>query len=199
MSYEGSSFGSDGLWLFAILALFNGGGFFGGNRGYGYDWMARGGEQYATTADVQRAADFAALERQNGEIIQNTSTVGQAVTTAIKDGNYNTLSEIRDVEGILRSGFAEDQRCCCEILRSIDGVKYDGAINTAAINANTTAQAQKILDAISTNRMADMQSQINKLEMREALCGVVRYPLATTYSAGGSPFCGCGNGCNGNF
>ena len=203
MSSE-STFSGDGLWLFAILALlgFGGNGFGGGMFGRGYDmgyYGARGGEQFATTADVQRATDFAALERQNGEIMQNNAAIGQAITTAVKDGNYNTLTEIRDIEGILRDGFANDQKCCCETLRAIDGVKFEGAVNTAAINANTTAQTQRILDAMAENRMADMQAKINKLEMRDALAGVVRYPMASTYNAGNNPFCGCNNGCYGNM
>ena len=68
-------------------------------------------------------------------------------------------------------------------------------MNTAAINANTTAQTQKILDAICGNRIADMQNQINHLQLQAALCGVVRYPTAITFNGGASPFCGGGCGC----
>ena len=66
-------------------------------------------------------------------------------------------------------------------------------MQTASINANTTEQTQKILDAITGNRMADMQNQINALQLQNALAGVVRYPNGWTYNAGTSPFCG---GCN---
>ena len=90
---------------------------------------------------------------------------------------------------------ANENQCCCNTLRAIDGVNFANAQNTAAINANTTAQTQKILDAISTNRMADMQNQINQLQLQNAVAGVVRYPSASTYYAGNNPFCGCG--CNG--
>lgn len=74
----------------------------------------------------------------------------------------------------LHPGFARQQECCCETLRAIDGVNYNAAMNTASINANTTAQTQKILDAISGNRMADMQNQINQLQLQAALCGIPR-------------------------
>ena len=67
-------------------------------------------------------------------------------------------------------------------------------MNTASINANTTAVGQKILDAIMGNRMEDMQNRINQLELKNELQGVVRYPNGYTYNAGQSPFCGCG--CN---
>lgn len=43
--------------------------------------------------------------------------------------------------------------------------------------------------------MADMQNQINQLQLSQALCGVVRYPNTFAYNAGPSPF--CGNGCCG--
>lgn len=71
-------------------------------------------------------------------------------------------------------------QCCCETNRNIDGVRYDNAQNT-----------QKILDAICGNRIADMQNQINQLQLQAAMCGVVRYPNVMAYNAGTSPFCGC--------
>lgn len=44
-----------------------------------------------------------------------------------------------------------------------------------------------------------MQAQINQLQLNAALCGVVRYPTATTYATTCNPFfggysCGCANG-----
>ena len=69
-------------------------------------------------------------------------------------------------------------------------------MNTAAINANVTMQAQRVLDAYNGDRMADMQAKINRLELAQAMQGVVRYPDTFAYNAGPSPFCGsgfCGN------
>jgi hypothetical protein len=79
--------------------------------------------------------------------------------------------------------------------RNIDGVSYNIAQSTAEINANTTAGIQKVLDAICGNRIADMQNQINALQLQNAVSGVVRYPNGMTYNAGTSPFCGCGCNC----
>ena len=95
----------------------------------------------------------------------------------------------------------ENQQCCCATQRAIDGVRYDGAMNTASINANTTAQVQKVLDVLCENRMADMQNQINQLQLQSALCGVVRYPTQTTFATNCNPFWGFNNGCcnNGNI
>ena len=72
--------------------------------------------------------------------------------------------------------------------------RYDAAMNTAAINANTTAQTQKILDAISQNKIEALQGQVNQLQLAQAVAGVVRYPMATTYTSGVSPFCHCSCG-----
>lgn len=72
-------------------------------------------------------------------------------------------------------------------------------MNTAAINANTTAQTQRILDAITANKMEALQAKVQSLELQNQLAGVVRYPNGYTYTAGPSPFCGCGCGGIGNI
>lgn len=87
--------------------------------------------------------------------------------------------------------------CCCETQRAIDGVNYNAARNTASINANTTAAVQKVLDAIQQDKIEALQGQVNQLQLQSALCGVVRYPNSTTFTAGYNPYfnanaCGCG-------
>ena len=72
--------------------------------------------------------------------------------------------------------------------------RFDAAMNTATINATTTAQTQKILDAIQQNKIDALQSRVNQLETQNLLGNVVRYPTASTYNAGPSPFCNCGPG-----
>ena len=64
----------------------------------------------------------------------------------------------------------------------------------AATNANIVAQNQRVLDAITENKMDAMQNRINQLELQNALQGVMRYPQGWTYNAGTNPF--CGSGCN---
>ena len=194
---DGFGFGGSGLWLFAILALMWGGnGFFGGN-----------GNSNAIQQDVNRGFDNQNLQAQTRDILSAvTNGTAQTISAstanatnainAIKDGNASLIREFGNVETALTSLGGTLQNCCCAIQRNIDGVNYNQAINTASINANTTAQTQKILDAISANRMADMQNQINQLQLAQSLCGVVRYPNASTYNAGTSPFCTNGCGCN---
>lgn len=184
----GGAFGNEGLWLFAILALM-GGGFWGGNRG-------GTGDRNATVGDVQRATDFAALERQNNETVAAVRQAAYDTTGAVKDGNYNILGEIRDLQAATAAGFGAQKDCCCQILRGIDSVNYNGAINTASINANTTAQVQKVLDAICGNRMADMQERLYKQDMELALIGIPRtnpYGYSIVPSWPPAPAGCCGN------
>ena len=78
-------------------------------------------------------------------------------------------------------------------LRAIDNAKFEAAQNTALINANITDKAQKIIDTLNGNQMAMMRDQIQNLTLQNMMNGVVRYPMASTYTAGANPFCNCGN------
>jgi len=196
---DGMFGGGCGFWGFLILAmfLFGGSGFggFGGNAG----------NSNAIQADVNRGFDNQNLQAQTRDILSAvTSGTAQTIASstanatnainAIKDGNASLIREFGNVETALTALSGKQQECCCSTLRAIDGVNYNNALNTASINANTTEQTQKILDAIAGNRMADMQNQINQLQLQNALAGVVRYPNGMMYNAGTSPFCNC-NGC----
>lgn len=191
---DGNGFGGNGfVWAFLIFALLGFGGFGNGFGGRGMPMQADNGD-LATKDDLANQFNFSALERQNNEIVAEVRNGTNETVSAVKDASYSNLMETRDVQASVASGFANMQKCCCETQRSIDSVNYNGAINTAAINANTVAQTQKVLDAISQNRIEAMQGRINQLELQSAMCGVVRYPNAMTFNAGNSPFCGCGNG-----
>lgn len=186
--------GNSMMWIFALLILAGGG--FNGFGGYG--------QQYATSAEVQRGFDTQNLQTQTSSILSAVNAGTAQAVAATNQTFHDTLgaltdkySELQRDIGSLAVGqaglLAKENECCCNTLRAIDGVNYNNAMNTAAINANTTEQTQKILDAIAGNRMADMQNQINQLQMQQAMAGVVRYPNASTYYAGTNPFCSCGN------
>lgn len=191
-------FGDGGafMWIFALLILANGG--FGGWGGNGVN---------ALNADMQRGFDTQNLQAQTRDILSavnsgtaqtiaaSTQNASNAIT-AIKDGNASLIREFGNVENALTALGGKQQECCCSILRGIDGVNYNNALNTAAINANTTEQTQKILDAIAGNRMADMQARINQLELAQATSGMLKFPNSWSYGAGPFPpifGCGCNN------
>ena len=174
--------------LLILVGLLNGG--FGGFGG--------GAQQYATRDQVQNGFDTQNMINQTSGILSavtdgtaqtiaaSTANAANAIN-AIKDGNASLIREFGNVETALTAMGGQQQECCCNILRAVDSVNYNGAINTAAINANTTAQTQKILDAIMGNRMADMQNQINQLQLQAATSNVLRFPNAWTYAGGVFP------------
>ena len=180
--------GGGGMWIFAllILLLIGGGGFFGGNRG-----CYPAGEP-VTEAGLCNAMNFNNLENSVGRLNDNLTNTYIGLQNGMCQMGYETLKNF----GTTQNQIAQ---CCCETQRTIDGVNYNSAINTAAINANTTAQTQKILDAMAQNKIESLQAQVNQLQLQSAMCGVVRYPNATTYTAGMNPYWNnpcCNNGVN---
>ena len=215
---DGMGFGdSSFFWIFALLILAGGG--FGG-LGWGGNGFANaiGYENLATSNEVQRGFDNQNSMANQREILaavnsgtaQSVAATNQTFhdTLGIIQNRYDELA--RDLSGLAvgqAQALANQNACCCDTKMLIQSIgadtnaniaqsRYDAAMNTAAINANTTAQTQKILDAITGNRMADMQQQINALELQNQLATVVRYPSNTFYAVPSPCFntgCGCGN------
>lgn len=192
--------GNSMMWIFALLILAGGG--FGGWGGNNFA-NAIGYDNLATQAQVDRGFDtqnMMANQRETLAAVNAGTAQAVAATNQTFHDNlmamqnlYNETSRDIAALGVGQANLlAKQNECCCATLRAIDGVNYNNAMNTAAINENTTAQVQKILDAITGNRMADMQNQINQLQLQQAVAGVVRYPSATTYTSGANPFCACG-------
>ena len=182
------------VWVLLIVLLMGGGSW--GNR-----------DQVATQEFVQNGFNFNDLQDQNRDIMGAiTGGTAQAVATtnqtfhdtlmALND-KYSELA--RDIAALAVSEqqiLAKENECCCQTLRAIDGVNYNAAMNTAAVNANVTATSQKILDYIQARDAAAQDRRIAQLEMEKLMQNVVRYPNGWTYNAGTSPFCG-GGCCNG--
>ena len=194
--FGGFAGGFEGLIYLAVIAAMFGGGF--GFGGFGNGAGAAVATGMATQADVQRGFDQQNTMAQTRDILTavtggtaqtiaaSTANASNAIN-AIKDGNAALIREFGNVETALTALSGKQQECCCNILRATDQVRYDGAVNTAAINANTTAQVQKVLDAIMGNRMADMQSQINALQLQAATAGMMKFPNAWTFNGGCFP------------
>ena len=200
---DGSWGDSSFMWVLALLIL-AGGGFGGfGNSGFA---NAIGYENLATSNEVQRGFDNQNLQAQTRDILSAvTSGTAQGIATnqsfhdslAAMQSLYNETT--RDISALAvgqANILAKQNECCCEQLRAIDGVNYNTAMQTASINQTTMEQIQKVLDAITANRMADMQNQINDLQLQNAMAGVLRYPNSWAYNAGTSPFCNSGCGCS---
>lgn len=73
-------------------------------------------------------------------------------------------------------------------------LKYSAAMNTASINENTTAQTQKILDALAQDKIESLQAQVSELKTQNMFCGV---PRISPYGYGVVPNFATPCGCNG--
>lgn len=177
---DGCGFGGNGLWLFAILALMNGGfGGWSGNRG-----------NVATTEDLASGFNFSGVNNKLNEITAGIAGVNQNLSNAICQLGYQGAQHTYELGSKI-------DNCCCTTQRAIDSVKFDMANYASAINANVTAQVQSVKDMLAAEKAAAQAARIQQLELQQALCGVPRILPATVY--GTVPYngyysgCGCGN------
>ncbi len=192
----GDGFGGGGfIWAFLIFALLMGnGGFFGNN-----------GNTNALSADMQRGFDNQNSMANQREILTATNGVYHDVVATLGD-KYSELA--RDIAGV-NAGVSQAIANQCQlngelklqiadtgsgINANIAQTRFDSAMNTAAINANVTAQTQKVLDALAQSKIEALQGKVSQLELQNAMSGVLKFPNSWTYTAGNSPFCGCSNG-----
>ena len=178
-----------GVWIFALLILL---GMMGGG-GFGF-----GGNQYATSQEVQNGFDTQNMQMQTSGILSAVNA-GTAQTVAATNQTFhdnlmatqNLYNEIaRDISNLQlgqANMAAQQQNCCCEIKTSILQSNYEGAMRDAATNANFTAQIQSVKDMIAQDKIEALQAQVNQLQMQNAMSGVLRFPNTWTYQAGTFP------------
>ena len=166
-----------GAWWIIILFLFMFGmcgiGGFGGQNGA----LTRAEMQQGfDTAEVTRKLDGLSYGLSDGFYAQNTTMLNgfAGVTAAVENARFAA------------------QQCCCETNRNIDGVRYDAQKNTCDIITAIHAEGEATRNMMQQNEIQQLRDRIQRAELRDAMCGVVRYPMATTYTSGGNPFCGCG-------
>ena len=192
-------FGGANAWVMIILfALIFGWG--GGGLGFG---AGRGpAEQPVTEGGLCNAMNFNNLENAVGRLSDKEDLHMMQLSQGLSSVGYENLRNFADTQASVKDGDYAISRqladCCCTTQRGIDGVNYNIQQQGCETREAVAQSAQKVLDAITGNRMADMQNQISALQLQSAMCGVVRYPNATTYTAGASPFFGqqgcCGYG-----
>ena len=180
---EENGWGGGGAWWIIILFLF-----MFGMGGGGWGWGNRGNDAL-TRAEMQQGFDTQEITRKLDGINYGMCDGFYAQNTTMLNGFAGVTSAVRDAQ------FAA-QQCCCETNRNIDSVRYDAQKNTCDITTAIHAEGEATRALIQKNEMQNLRDRLQQMELREAMCGVVRYPMTTTYTSGGNPFCGCNNGCN---
>lgn len=186
-------FGGGGWIMIILFALI-----FGGNGGL---FGNRNGNP-VTEADLCNANSFNELKGSVGRLSDQLDNVNINLTKGICDLGFT-------LQGMIAQLSQQVATCCYEIKSAIDNVRFDMANYAAQTNATTVATGQKILDKLCGMEMAQKDAQlaaqtqrISQLELQAALCGVVRYPQATTYVSNCNPFTwgfNGGNGCGCNI
>ena len=187
---DGFGWGGEGGWLwiivvFALLFGWGGNGFggFGGNNGGGYVATA------ATQADIQRGFDNQAVISKLDGITDGLCDGFYAVNNGMLTGfngintnvmqtgfgiqqaiNADTIANMQNTNALQ----AQLANCCCETREAIQGVNYNMATNTCALqntmNNNTRdiidsqqAGTRAILDFLTNDKIATLQAENNDL------------------------------------
>lgn len=95
--------------------------------------------------------------------------LGYGISDATFALNNSITSEGRGLQAQLAN-------CCCELKTAVH------------------AEGEATRALIQQNEIQTLRDKVASLEMDNRMCGVVRYPTATTYTSGNNPFCGCGCG-----
>lgn len=179
---DGNGFGGNGAWWIIVLFLF-----MFGNGGF---WGNRGNGQPVTDSGLCDAMNFNNLENAVGRLSDSENLHMMQLSQGLASLGYENARLANETQAGVMQGKYENSRqlaeCCCTTQRAIDSVNANINEKFAAIEKG---QLQQTISA--------QQNQLNQLYMQQQLCGVVRYPNATTYSAGPNPYFGVG--CCGGF
>lgn len=179
---DGNGFGGNGAWWIIVLFLF-----MFGNGGF---WGNRGNGQPVTDSGLCDAMNFNNLENAVGRLSDSENMHMMQLSQGLASLGYENARLANETQAGVMQGKYENSRqlaeCCCTTQRAIDSVNANINEKFAAIEKG---QLQQTISA--------QQNQLNQLYMQQQLCGVVRYPNATTYSAGPNPYFGAG--CCGGF
>ena len=197
------------LWIIVVFALLFG---WGGNGfgGFGGGNFGRDGYPCATQADVRAAVDQQTLISKLDQ-----QTYGLADTFTALNNTFN--SNFRGIDNAIctlgyqnQQGFNEVAHqisdCCCTTQRAIDGVNYNLATQTNAIqNAmcnntrdiidNQNANSRAVLDFLVNDKLATLQAENQNLKLKASqaeqntyLINQLRPCPIPAYSAP-NPFC----------
>lgn len=149
-------FGDDGWWAIILFAMIFG----WGNNGWGNNGRNSGG----VTDGYILASDFSNIERKidgvnngicDGFYAMNTGMLNgfAGITQSVMTNGYETRNAIQSLSSQLAD-------CCCRTQSSIQGVNYNMAMQTNAIEKSLCDGFRSIRDEITANRIEDKNAQI---------------------------------------
>lgn len=149
-------FGGDGWWAIILFAMIFG----WGNNGWGNNGRNSGG----VTDGYILASDFANVERKidgvnngvcDGFYAMNTGMLNgfAGITQSVMTNGYEARNAIQSLSSQLAD-------CCCRTQSSIQGVNYNIAMQTNAIEKSLCDGFRSIRDEITANRIEDKNAQI---------------------------------------
>lgn len=149
-------FGGDGWWAIILFAMIFG----WGNNGWGNNGRNSGG----ATDGYILASDFSNIERKidgvnngicDGFYAMNTGMLNgfAGITQSVMTNGYETRNAIQSLSSQLAD-------CCCRTQSSIQGVNYNMAMQTNAIEKSLCDGFRSIRDEITANRIEDKNAQI---------------------------------------
>lgn len=191
--------GGDGWWAIIIFAMIFGWGGFGGNGG--------AMQGYATQADIQRGFDNQAviskLDGITNGLCDGFYAVNNGMLTGFNGINTNILQTGFGIQQAINADTVANMQntnalqtqlanCCCETREAIQGVNYNMAQNTCALqntmNSNTrdiidsqNAGTRAILDYLCQEKISSLQAENN--DLRRAASQDRQSALLTTQMA----------------
>lgn len=174
---EHDGWGGGSWWILLLFIIMMGG-------GNGFGWGNRGVENaIASQADVQRGFNQQTTTSKLDELAYGMANSGY------ENLRLNYQSQLSSV-GAFNALGSQIDNCCCSTKMEIANNRYDAERNASAIQAAVHAEGEATRALIQENKIEALQNKIQALELQSAMCGVVRYPTGTTYSAGAWPFGG---------
>jgi len=195
-----NGFGGDawgGIWGIIILAMVFG----WGRGGFGFGGFGGGGastdpglQGLATRADVNEAIAFNGVERgisaiQQG-ICDSTYALNNSITSGFNNTNVALLQGFNGVQSQMCNMAAQAQDFCCQTQRAIDGVNYNMATNTCAIQntiqgstrdilENNNSNTRAILDFLTQSKIDSLQAENQSLKLAASQANQNSYLTAT--------------------
>ena len=215
-------------WWILLLFLFG-----WGRNGWGGNGGGCGAQSScATTADVYGAVDqqtlISKLDQQTYGLADATYALNNSINGGFASAELSRANGQAALMERLCSMQSSAEKCCCETQRAIDGVNYNIATQTAALQNticgttrdiidNQNGNARAILDALTASkieakneRIAEQQQQIFALQLAASQAAQNQYllnqlrPCPVPAYITCNPYAavytgGCGCGCGNGF